>query len=57
MGQQWQGHLDSNLERFGQHLHTTMFQPIMTRLDGVQQGLHSDIDILNAQFGTLTTQQ
>jgi ribonucleotide reductase beta subunit family protein with ferritin-like domain len=55
MGQQWQGHMDTSLQQFGQHLHSTMYQPIMTSLQNVQQGLHSDIDALSAQLGSLST--
>jgi heme oxygenase len=34
-----------------------MYQPIMTSLQNVQQGLHSDIDALSAQLGSLSTQE
>ena len=49
--------MDTSFQQFGQHLHSTMYQPIMSSLQNVQQGLHNDIDALSAQLGTLSTQE
>lgn len=34
-----------------------MYQPIMSSLQSIQQGLHNDIDALSSHVGTLSTQE
>jgi len=57
MRQHWQVHMDTSFQEFGQHLHNTIYQPIMSSHKSVQQGLHNDIDALSSQLGTLSTQE
>jgi hypothetical protein len=57
MRQHWQVHMDTSFQEFGQHLHNTIYQPIMSSLKSVQQGLHNDIDALSSQLGALSTQE
>ena len=46
-------HVDSRLRDFGQNIHDTVYDPIMTRLEHVQTGLHSDMEALDARFNEL----
>jgi len=51
----FQQQLDARFTSFGQHIHDTMYQPMMNRLEHVNTSLHADIDALNDRFDDLTT--
>jgi len=51
----FQQQLDARFTSFGQHIHDTMYQPMMNRLQHVNTSLHADIDALNDRFDDLTT--
>jgi hypothetical protein len=53
MEQNFYGYVDNRLNTFGQHIHDTMYNPIMTRLEQVHTGLHIDIEALDARFGDM----
>lgn len=47
--------MDASFQAFGQQIHSTMYEPMMERLRNVQEGLHTDIEALDARFSDLTT--
>jgi hypothetical protein len=53
MEQNFYGYVDNRLNIFGQHIHDTMYNPIMTRLEHVHTGLHTDIEALDAWFNDM----
>ena len=57
MQQNVQQQIDSSLQAFGQQIHSTMYQPLMNRLENVSTSLHSDIEALDARFQDLTTSE
>lgn len=57
MHQNFQNQMNAGFQAFGQHIHTTMYEPVMTRLQNVGETLHSDIDALNDTFTDLTTSE
>ncbi|CAO2176690.1 unnamed protein product [Urochloa humidicola] len=57
MQQGFQGQLSAGFESFGQHLHSTMYEPIMMSLQNVEKSIHTQIDALNDRFKDLSTSQ
>jgi hypothetical protein len=57
MSQQFQGQFNASFQAFGQHLHTEMYQPLMTRMQTVQEGLHADIAAVDYRFDDLPTSE
>jgi DNA anti-recombination protein RmuC len=57
MNQQFQGQLNAGFQAFGQQLHNDMYQPIMTRMQNVQEGLHANIAALDSRFDDLPSSE
>ena len=51
--QNMQQQMSAEFRSFGQHIHNTMYHPIMTQMRSVQEGLHSDIAVLDTRFDDL----
>ena len=49
--------MQGQFQAFGQHIHNTMYQPIMNSMQTMQQNLHGDMAALDSRFDYLPTSE
>jgi hypothetical protein len=57
MHQQVQSQMNAGLQAFGQQIHNQVYQPLMTNMQNLQQGLHDDVAALDSRFDYLPTSE
>jgi len=49
--------LNTGFQAFEQHIHETVYHPIMTQRRSIQESFHSDIAALDARFNDLPSSE